>query len=602
METFFAPLDGEAANTVLITSNNTNLNEENTAQGGKYYLGRSSKKSETLQLIPLGGVGEIGKNMFALRYRDEVLVLDAGLKFPEEDMLGIDIVLPDTTYLVENKERIKGIVLTHGHEDHIGAMPYILQDLDVPVYGTRLTIGLLEVKLEEHNLLRNANLRPINARQSLNISPSFRLEFFRTNHSIPDSLGVAVHSPAGTIVYTSDFKFDQTPVDGQVTNFFKLAELGKKGVLAAMIDCTNADRPGFTRSEKEVGRTIDDIFRLSRGRIIFATFASNIHRVQQVFEAAHLYGRKVCVIGRSIINSVDIASKLGYLNIPEGILVEIENINNVPMDKLTLITTGSQGEPMSALTRISLSDHRKVEIIPGDTVIIAATPIPGNEKLVARTVNNLFQRGADVIYRSTSGIHVSGHGSEEEIKMMINLLQPKYLIPVHGEYRHQSHCANIAAQVDIPRENVFIVEPGQVIEFAGNKGRIAGTVTAGKVMVDGFGVGDVGDVVLRDRRILAEEGMVIVVLTIDPDKGILVSGPEIVTRGFVYVKESEKLLEEARVVVAKKVNSFSRERLSDWNAVKSAVRDSASSFFYERTGRRPMIMPIVMELYNNMNK
>lgn len=555
-----------------------------------------SKNKVSLQVIPLGGVGEIGKNMFVLAYGEECIVLDAGLKFPEEGMHGVDIVIPDTTYLTENRDKIKAIILTHGHEDHIGALPYIIQELQVPVYGTRLTLGLLEAKLVEHGLLNEVELHEINADQTLPVSANLRVEFFRTNHSIPGSVGVVINTPAGIVVYTSDFKFDQTPVDGKVTDFYKLAELGRRGVLVALVDCTNADRPGYTLSEKEVGKTIDDIFRLSRSRIIFATFASNIHRIQQVITAAGRYNRKVCVIGRSIISSVEIASNLGYLDIPAKMLVEVEQINQIPHEKLALITTGSQGEPMSALTRISLSDHRRVEIAPGDTVIIAATPIPGNEKLVARTVNNLFQRGAEVIYRSISGVHVSGHASEEEIKLMLNLLRPKYLVPVHGEYRHQVYCSKIAEKVDIPGENVFLVEPGTVMEFKDGQGRIGGSVTAGRIMVDGLGVGDVGDVVLRDRRVLAEEGIVIVVMTIDPVQGRVVTGPEIVTRGFVYVRESEELLEEARQALSRKITSMSRERLLDWNAVKSKVREAASTFFFERTGRRPMIITIIMEI------
>lgn len=562
---------------------------------------KATKKPGCLQVIPLGGVGEIGKNMFVLRFEDECIVLDAGLKFPEEGMHGVDIVIPDTTYLVENREKVKAIILTHGHEDHIGALPYLIKDLDVPVYGTRLTLGLLEAKLMEHEKLAAIKLNEINPDLPLSLSDNFNLEFFRTNHSIPDSVGVIIRTPVGTVVYTSDFKFDQTPVDGRVTDFYKLAELGRRGVLLALVDCTNAERPGFTLSEKEVGKSIDEIFRLAEGRIIFATFASNIHRVQQVVDAAHRYGRKICIIGRSIVNSVEIASNLGYLNIPEGTLVELEMINRIPAHELTLITTGSQGEPMSALTRISLSDHRRVEIIPGDTVIIAATPIPGNEKLVARTVNNLFQRGAEVIYRPISGVHVSGHGSEEEIKLMLNLLRPVYLVPVHGEYRHQVYCAKIGQNLNIAAGNIFLVEPGTVMEFAHGRGAVVGSVTAGRVMVDGFGVGDVGDVVLRDRRILAEEGVVTVVMALGMEQGRVYAGPEIMTRGFVYVRESEEMLEEARQAINRKIAAMDRERLLDKNAVKSVIREAASSFFFERTGRRPMIMPIIMEIPNNLD-
>lgn len=550
----------------------------------------------SLQLIPLGGVGEIGKNMFALKYGGECIVLDAGLKFPEEGMHGVDIVIPDTTYLIENRDLVKAIILTHGHEDHIGALPYIIADLPVPVYGTRLTLGLLRSKLEEHELLDAVELCEINPQRTLRLSDNFTVEFFRTNHSIPDSVGVVINTPAGIVVYTSDFKFDHTPVDGRTTDFYKLAELGRRRVLLALIDCTNADRPGYTLSERVVGKTIDEIFRLSESRIIFATFASNVHRIQQVISAAQRYNRKVCVIGRSIVSSVEIASNLGYLDIPKGTLVDLDHINQVPHEKLALITTGSQGEPMSALTRISLSDHRRVEIAGGDTVIIAANPIPGNEKLVARTVNNLFQRGADVIYRSISGVHVSGHGSEEDIKLMLNLLKPRYLVPVHGEYRQQVYCARIAKEVDIASENVFLIEPGTVVEMKDGRAAVAGTVTAGRVMVDGFGVGDVGDVVLRDRRLLADDGIVVVVLTIDIAGRKLAAGPEIVTRGFVYVRESEELLEEAKLALMRKLESLDSDQLIDWNLVKSKLRDAASSFFFERTGRRPMIMPIIMEI------
>jgi ribonuclease J len=550
----------------------------------------------TLRVIPLGGVGEIGKNMFLFEYGDDSVLLDAGLKFPEEEMHGIDIVLPDISYLLEKRDHLRAIILTHGHEDHIGAIPYIISDLQVPVYGTRLTLGLLKAKLEEFNHLPPVELHEIKAGQELLLTENFRLEFFRTNHSIPDSVGVVLNTPAGIAVYTSDFKFDHTPVDGQVTDFYKLAELGRRNVLVALVDCTNADRPGYTESEREVGATIDEIFRLCQGRIIFATFASNIHRIQQVIDAAQRYGRKICITGRSLENSVRIAFELGYLHFPEEIMVELDRINRIPLDKLVILTTGSQGEPMSALTRISTSEHRQIEIIPGDTVVIAANPIPGNEKLVARTVDNLFRRGAAVIHRSVSGVHVSGHGSEEEIKLMLNLLQPRYLIPVHGEYSHMVRCCEIALKLGLPRENIFLLDPGAIVEFRGGRGAVAGEVAAGKVMVDGFGVGDVGSVVLRDRRILAEEGIVIVVAALDPQSGKLLAGPEIITRGFVYVRESEELLEEAREAVARRLEALSPQQLLDWNIVKSRVRDEASSFLFEKTGRRPMILPVVIEV------
>ena len=558
--------------------------------------------NSSLRVIPLGGVGEIGKNMFLFEYNDESILLDAGIKFPEEEMHGIDVVLPDTTYLLKNKEKLRAIVLTHGHEDHIGAIPYIISELPVPVYGTRLTLGLLEAKLEEYEHLPPVKMHEIRADQNLAISDNFRLEFFRTNHSIPDTVGVVLNTPAGIAVYTGDFKFDQTPVDGKLTDFYRLAKLGRRNVLLALVDSTNADRPGFTASESEVGETIDEIFRISRSRIIFATFASNIHRVQQVIDAAQRHGRRICVTGRSLENSVRISTELGYLKCPEAIMVQLDQIKKIPLEELVIITTGSQGEPMSALTRISTSGHKQIEIIPGDTVVIAANPIPGNEKLVARTVNNLYRRGAEVIHRSVSGVHVSGHGSEEEIKLMLNFLRPRYLLPVHGEYRHMVCCSGIAQKLGIPRENVFLVDPGTVLELSSGKASITGEVTAGKIMVDGLGVGDVGNVVLRDRRLLAEEGIVIVVVALEPQKGELLSGPEIVTRGFVYVRESEEMLEEARAAVARRVASLKAEQLLDWNVVKSHVRDEAASFFFEKTGRRPMIMPVIIEVGKNSHR
>ncbi len=554
------------------------------------------KKNRSLRVIPLGGVGEIGKNMFLFECNGDSILLDAGLKFPEEEMHGIDIVLPDISYLMKNKDKLRAIILTHGHEDHIGAIPYIIEELTVPVYGTRLTLGLLKAKLEEYEHLSPVKMHEIKAGRELILSNNFRLEFFRTNHSIPDTVGVILNTPAGVVVYTGDFKFDHTPVDGKLTDFYKLAELGQRNVLLTLIDSTNADRPGFTASESEVGETIDDIFRTSRDRIIFATFASNIHRVQQVIDAALRYGRKICVTGRSLENSVRISSELGYLDYPESMMVELNQINRIPLDKLVVLTTGSQGEPMSALTRISTSGHKQIEIIPGDTVIIAANPIPGNEKLVARTVNNLFRRGAKVIHRSVSGVHVSGHGSEEEIKLMLNLIQPRYLLPVHGEYRHMVHCSYIGQKLGIPGENIFLTDPGTVLEFDGGKASITGEVAAGKVMVDGLGVGDVGSVVLRDRCLLAEEGIVIVVAAMDPKKGRLLAGPEIITRGFVYVRESEEMLEEAKREVARRLAALSPQQLIDWNVVKSHVRDEAASYFFEKTGRRPMIMPVVIEV------
>ncbi|MFW0861170.1 MAG: ribonuclease J [Dethiobacter sp.] len=556
---------------------------------------KQASVSGKLQIIPLGGIGEIGKNMYVIRYEDEIIVIDSGLSFPEDEMLGIDVVIPDVTFLLENKEKIKGIVLTHGHEDHIGALPYVLAQLNVPVYGTKLTLGLVEGKLREHHMLANCLLHVIQPEDKLKLG-SFDLEFFRTNHSIPDSIGISVITPIGTVVHTGDFKFDQTPVNGQPTDYYRLAKLGQKGVLVALSDSTNAERPGYTLSEKEVGSAINDIFRTAKQRIILATFASNIHRIQQVIDAACHYKRKVAVVGRSMVNVVQIAQDLGYLNVCSGTLVDIDELKTLPQNRVVILTTGSQGEPMSALTRISVSEHRKVEIIRGDTVIIAATAIPGNEKLVSRTIDNLFARGANVIYERVSGVHVSGHASQEELKMMLNLLKPKYLIPVHGEYRMLVHHAKLATKVGIKEENVFISENGQVLEFTHNSGRVAGSVTAGRVLIDGLGVGDVGSIVLRDRKMLSQEGILIVSLTVDKATSQVVSGPEIYSRGFVYVRESELLLDEAREHVIRSLEKKINGKNTDWSMVKSHVKDSLSRFIWEKMHRRPMVLPIVLEV------
>ncbi len=550
---------------------------------------------EKLQIIPLGGIGEIGKNMFVIRCQDQIIVIDAGLAFPGDELLGIDVVIPDISYLLENRDRVLGIIITHGHEDHIGALPYILPQLNVPVYGTRLTLGLVEGKLHEHHLLRNCSLNVINPDESLRIG-CFKIDFFRTNHSIPDSVGVAVRTPVGTIVHTGDFKFDQTPVNADPTDYYKLARLGRKGVLVALSDSTNAERPGYTLSEKEVGASIMEIFRTARQRIILATFASNVHRIQQVIDAACYYRRKVAVVGRSMANVVQIAQDLGYLNICGGTMVDIDELNAMPPQKAVILTTGSQGEPMSALTRISTSEHRKVEIMRGDTVIIAATPIPGNEKLVSRTIDNLFKRGANVIYERVSGIHVSGHASQEELKMMLNLLKPRYLIPIHGEYRHMIHHARLAVKVGIPEQNVFVVENGQVLEFSQRSGRVVGSVTAGKILVDGLGVGDVGSVVLRDRRLLSQDGILIVTLAMEKGTDRILAGPEIYSRGFVYVKESEELMEEANENLARYLEKIPGSKKQDWSYLKNGIKDNLSRFLWERTHRRPMILPIIMEI------
>lgn len=552
------------------------------------------KAKEKLQIIPLGGLGEIGKNMTVIRYGDDIIIVDVGLMFPDEDMLGVDLVLPDMSYVIENKDLVKAIFLTHGHEDHIGGLPYLLKHLDVPVYGTTLTLGILETRLRENNVVSN-KLTKITTADKVKAGV-FKVEFLRVNHSIADSVALAIETPYGTVVHTGDFKFDQTPVDGQVTEFYRFAELGDKGVLAMLADSTNAERPGYTASEKSVGKTLDEIFRNAKNRIVVASFSSNIHRLQQVVDSAAKYGRKVAVIGRSMLNAVNIALELGYMSIPEGVLIEIDAVKNYPAEQVAIMTTGSQGEPMSALTRIAMSDHKKVSIVKGDTVVISATPIPGNEKLVARTVDYLFKLGADVIYEKSEGIHVSGHASQEELKMMQNLVRPKFFIPVHGEYRHLIKHAKLANEIGVPKENIFVAEIGDVIELTGKSGKIAGKVTSGRVLVDGLGVGDVGNIVLRDRKQLSKDGIIITVVTIDKASKTIASGPDVVSRGFVYVRESDDLMEESKEKIQQALLKAMQSGNSDWSALKFAIRETLGRFLYEKTRRRPMILPIIMEV------
>lgn len=555
----------------------------------------SKNEQNKLLIIPLGGMGEIGKNMTVIQYGKEILLIDSGLMFPEEEMLGIDIVIPDITYLIENKEYIKGILITHGHEDHIGALPYVLQQINAPLYGTKLTLGLVEGKLKETKLKKNISLNVVKPPTTVNIG-GFTVDFIRVNHSIPDAVGFAIHTPVGIICHTGDFKLDQTPVNGEKADLHKFAELGSKGVLVLLSDSTNAEREGYTMSEKVVGSTIEDIFRAVTDRIIVATFASNIHRIQQIFDAAYKNGRKVAVIGRSMVNVVNIALELGYLTIPKSLLMDLDELNRLPKEKVVIITTGSQGEPMSALTRMAMSEHKKVEIMPGDTVLISASPIPGNEKFVARTIDHLFKQGANVIYEAISGVHVSGHASQEELKLMLNLVRPKFFIPVHGEYRHLIHHAQLAMEVGIPSENIFIAENGRVLEFTKDSGKAAGRVTAGKVLVDGLGVGDVGNIVLRDRKQLSQDGILIVVVTIDKEATEVVAGPDIISRGFVYVRESEELMEQAREKVKQALKKCQEENISEWSTIKSQVREHLGKFLFEQTRRRPMILPIIMEV------
>jgi ribonuclease J len=504
------------------------------------------------------------------------------------------MVIPDISYLVENKEKVKAILLTHGHEDHVGALPYVLREINPPVYGSRLTIGIVEGKLKEQNL-GNVQLNIVRPRDKIKAG-IFEVEFFRVSHSIPDCMGLAIHTPIGIVLHTGDFKLDQTPVDGQVTDFGKMAELGEKGVMVMMADSTNADRSGFTMSEKVVGHTFEELFGKCTGRIIVTTFASNIHRIQQVISTAERFGRKVSIVGRSMINNVKIATALGYMDIPEGILVEMEEIEQYPAEKMVVVTTGSQGEPMSALTRIASADHRWVGIMPGDTVIISANPIPGNEKLVSRTIDLLYKQGAEVIYEKTSGVHVSGHASQEELKIVLNLIKPKYFIPVHGEYRHLMKHAHLAESLGMPRSRVFVAENGQIIEIGKKKASITGKVTAGKVLIDGLGVGDVGNIVLRDRKQLSQDGIMIVVVTIDKENSEVVAGPDIVTRGFVYVRESEELIENAKMRVREAMDICFQKNITEWAMIKTQIREKLGKSLYERTGRRPMILPIIMEV------
>jgi len=553
-----------------------------------------AKGSQKLQIIPLGGLGEIGKNMTVIRYNDDIVVVDAGLMFPDDDMLGIDLVIPDISYLIENRDMIKAIVLTHGHEDHIGALPYVLKRLNVPVYGTKLTLGILQGRLKENNV-DSSSLVPVEPGDIINAG-CFSVGFIRINHSIPDAVSLSIKTPVGMVIHTGDFKLDYTPVDGKMTDFRRFAELGNKGVLVMLADSTNAEREGHTPSERTVGAAFDKAFQNSRERIIIATFSSNVQRIQQVIDTACRFKRKVAVLGRSMVNVVNISLELGYLSAPEGVLIDIDQINQYPASQVVIVTTGSQGEPLSALTRMSMSDHRKVTIVPGDTIIISATPIPGNEKLVSRTIDKLLKLGANVVYGRTQGIHVSGHASQEELKLMHNLVRPKFFIPVHGEYRHLVKHAKLAQELGMAKENIFLSENGQILEFTREKGTVAGKVTSGPVLVDGLGVGDVGNIVLRDRRQLSQDGILIIVVSMNKESGMVVSGPDIVSRGFVYVRESEALMDGAKDKVKQALEKCEDGNITEWATIKSNVRDALGRYLYEKTRRRPMILPIIMEV------
>lgn len=552
-------------------------------------------KREKLKIIPLGGLGEIGKNMTVIEYKNDIIAIDCGLMFPEEEMLGIDIVIPDITYLIKNKDRFRAIVLTHGHEDHIGALPYVLKQVNVPVYGTRLTLGLVENKLKEHGLLNEVELRCVKPKDTIKIG-DIEVEFIKVSHSIADSVALAITTPVGTIVHTGDFKIDYTPIDGDVIDLARFAELGKKGVLLLMADSTNVERPGYTMSEKTVGHTFHNIFGQAEGRIIVATFASNIHRVQQIIDAAASYNRKVAVSGRSMVNVAEVAVELGYLNIPDGTLIDIDDIGKYPNNQIVIITTGSQGEPMSALVRMATSEHKKVNLIPGDMVIISASAIPGNEKFISKVINQLFKKGCDVIYEALADVHVSGHACQEELKLMHTLVKPKYFMPVHGEYRHLKQHAMLAKRLGMKDENIFIMENGMTLELDRKKARIAGSVTAGQVLVDGLGVGDVGNIVLRDRKHLSQDGILTVVVTISKETGAVIAGPDIISRGFVYVRESEDLMDEAKEIVKGVLSKCEEKQITDWSTMKTNIKEALRSFLYERTKRKPMILPIIMEI------
>lgn len=547
-----------------------------------------------VKIIPLGGINEIGKNITAIEYKDDIIVIDCGLKFPDEDMFGIDVVIPDVSYLVKNSEKVKGIFLTHGHEDHIGALPYVLKQLNVPVYGTKLTLGIVETKLKEHGLLSTSELVRVKPKDIIKLN-SVSVEFIKTNHSIADSVAIAIHTPLGFVFHTGDFKIDYTPIDGEMMDFARIAELGKKGVLVMMADSTNVERPGYTLTERVVGETFFKLFNKAKGRIIVATFASNVHRIQQIITAAKAYDKKVAVSGRSMENIVQVAIELGYLDAGEDVLIPVDAMNKYPNEKIVVITTGSQGEPMSALTRMASSEHKKINIIEGDTVIISATPIPGNEKLVSKVVNQLFKKGAEVIYESGEKIHVSGHACQEELKLMHTLAKPKFFIPVHGEYRHLKKHGELAISVGLDEKNLIIPENGDVIEVGRNYIKKNGVVTSGQVFVDGLGVGDVGNIVLRDRKHLSQDGILTVVVTIEKQSGRIVAGPDIISRGFVYVRESEGLMEEARDIVKDVLIECEEKQITDWATLKSKMRDELREFLYEKTKRKPMILPIIME-------
>ena len=552
-------------------------------------------KKSPLKIIPLGGLLEVGKNITVFEYENEIVIVDCGLAFPEDDMLGVDLVIPDVTYLERNKDKIKGLVITHGHEDHIGAIPYLLKQINIPIYATKLTVGLINNKLEEHGLLRSTKMFTVNQGETINFG-KMQIEFIRSCHSIPDAVALGIHTPVGTIIHTGDFKIDYTPIDDERMDFGRLAELGNKGVLALMSDSTNAERKGYTMSESTVGDVFEKLFLNCTKRIVVATFASNVHRVQQIVNSSVKYGRKIAVCGRSMINMIQTAIELGYIQVPDNVFIDIDMINNYTDEQLVIITTGSQGETMSALTRMASGEHRKVTITPNDLVIISATPIPGNEKFVSKVIDDLMKIGAEVVYSALEDVHVSGHACQEEQKLMLALTKPKYFIPVHGEYRHLIAHIETAKKMGIASKDCFIMTNGRILELNENEAKLTGTVPSGRILVDGLGVGDVGNIVLRDRQHLSQDGLIVIVLTMDSSSGEVVAGPDVISRGFVYVRESENLMDDVKRVIREEIEKCEQKHIKEWSVIKSNLKDNLRDYIYQKTKRNPMILPIIMEI------
>ncbi len=552
-------------------------------------------KKSNLKIIPLGGLEEIGKNITVFEYEDEIILVDCGLEFPEDNMLGVDLVIPDITYLIKNQEKVKGLIITHGHEDHIGSIPYILKQINIPIYATKLTVALIKNKLEEHKLLRSTKIHVVEHGQTVNFG-KMKVEFIRSNHSIPDSVMLAIHTPVGTVLHTGDFKIDYTPIDDKVIDLGRIAELGNKGILALLSDSTNSERKGFTMSESSVGEVFDKLFLNNNKRIVVATFASNVHRVQQIVNSSVKYGRKIAICGRSMQNMIEAARDLGYIKEADNVFIDIDNIKNYRDDQLVIITTGSQGEAMSALTRMANGEHKKVTITPNDMVIISATPIPGNEKLVSKVIDDLMKIGAEVIYSSLEDVHVSGHACQEEQKLILTLAKPKYFIPVHGEYRQLMAHSDTAKKIGIEAKNIFIMNNGRVLELNENEAKLTNSVPSGKILVDGLGVGDVGNIVLRDRQHLSQDGLIIIVMGMDANTGEIISGPDVVSRGFIYVRESENLMDDLKKVIREEVRKLEENHISDWSTIKSTLKDDLRDYIFEKTKRNPMILPIILEV------